>query len=255
MNYPANEQDVLSKMAAATRGGEVDGVIFHGDRGSEYTSEACNGLGDTLGVVQLTGHVGSALDNAAAESFKSLIKVEYIHRHHFTARDQARIKIATWITDFYNTRRRHTSAAGHAPAEFERLISNARAEHIQLDRPRKEGLYGSRGWTPGAVTRPVSVRARRLGGRGRVLPGSWSAMLPAGTRSSTRRGVIGRCGRCAAATATASRRPPCGGCCATRVCCWRRTPSANGDSLQPAARPPLPPDRSEPGLANGLLRV
>ena len=122
------------KMAAATRGGEVDGVIFHGDRGSEYTSEAYNGLCDRLGVVQSMGRVGSALDNAAAESFNSLIKVEYIHRHHFTTRDQARIKIAAWITDFYNTCRRHTSAAGHPPAEFERIISDTRAEHIQQNR-------------------------------------------------------------------------------------------------------------------------
>ncbi|WP_201776355.1 IS3 family transposase [Streptacidiphilus carbonis] len=122
------------KMAAATRGGQVDGVIFHGDRGSEYTSDAYNGLCARLGVVQSMGRVGSALDNAAAESFNSLIKVEYIHRQHFTTRDQARIKIATWITDFYNTRRRHTSAAGHPPIEFERIISNTRAEHIQQDR-------------------------------------------------------------------------------------------------------------------------
>jgi transposase InsO family protein len=121
------------KMASATRGGAVTGVIFHSDRGSEYTSEAYNGLCDRLGVVQSMGRVGSALDNAAAESFNSLIKVEYIHRQHFTTRDQARTKIATWITDFYNTRRRHTSAAGQPPAEFERIISTARTDHIQHD--------------------------------------------------------------------------------------------------------------------------
>ena len=47
---------------------------------AEYTSEAYNKLCDRLGVVQSMGRVGSALDNAAAESFNSLIKVEYIHR-------------------------------------------------------------------------------------------------------------------------------------------------------------------------------
>ncbi|WP_327398273.1 integrase core domain-containing protein [Streptomyces phaeochromogenes] len=41
------------------------------------------------------GRVGSALDNAAAESFNSLIKVEYIHRRRFTNRTEARLKIAT----------------------------------------------------------------------------------------------------------------------------------------------------------------
>ncbi|MFF4410831.1 IS3 family transposase [Streptomyces sp. NPDC001404] len=34
------------QMAAATRGGSVNGVIFHSDRGSEYTSEAYNSLCD-----------------------------------------------------------------------------------------------------------------------------------------------------------------------------------------------------------------
>ncbi|MHA6757228.1 IS3 family transposase [Streptacidiphilus sp. PAMC 29251] len=117
------------KMAATTRDGQVDGVIFHSDRGSEYTSEAYNDLCDRLGVVQSMGRVGSALDNAAAESFNSLIKVEYIHRHHFPTRAEARLKIATWITDFYNPRRRHSGAAGLPPIEFERTISEARAHH------------------------------------------------------------------------------------------------------------------------------
>jgi putative transposase len=119
------------KMAAATRGGEVDGVIFHSDRGSEYTSEAYNNLCDRLGVVQSMGKVGSALDNAAAESFNSLIKVEYIHRHHFATRAEARLKIATWITDFYNPRRRHSGAAGLPPIEFERIVREARANRHQ----------------------------------------------------------------------------------------------------------------------------
>jgi hypothetical protein len=49
------------------------------------------------------GRVGSALDNAAAEAFDSTIKVEDIHRHRFHTRAEARLKIATWIVDFYNT--------------------------------------------------------------------------------------------------------------------------------------------------------
>ena len=121
------------QMAAATRGGDVDGVIFHSDRGSEYTSEAYNRLCDRLGLVQSMGRVGSALGNAAAESFNSLIKVEYIHWHDFATRAEARLKIATWITDFYNPRRRHSAAAGLPPTEFERTISEARAEHHQRD--------------------------------------------------------------------------------------------------------------------------
>ncbi|MFF7234456.1 IS3 family transposase [Streptomyces sioyaensis] len=119
------------RMAATTRGGRVDGVIFHSDHGSEYTSTAYGDLCDRLSVVQSMGRVGSCFDNAAAESFNSTIKVEYIHRHRFATRTEARIKIATWIVDFCNTRRRHSSAGGLPPAEFERIINEARNNHAQ----------------------------------------------------------------------------------------------------------------------------
>lgn len=112
-------------MAAATRG-DVDGVIFHSDRGSEYTAEAYNLACGRLGVVQSMGRVGCALDNAAAEAFNSIIKVEYIHRQQFRTKADARLKIATWIVDFYNLRRRHSACDGMSPIEYERLMAEAR---------------------------------------------------------------------------------------------------------------------------------
>ncbi len=113
-------------MAATTRGGAVDGVIFHSDRGSEYTSETYEKACGRLGVLQSMGRVGSALDNAAAESFNSTIKVEYIHRHRFATRAEARLKISTWIVDFYNLRRRHSSCDGMSPIDYERFMTEAR---------------------------------------------------------------------------------------------------------------------------------
>ncbi|HLL66910.1 MAG TPA: IS3 family transposase [Micromonosporaceae bacterium] len=112
-------------MAAATRGGDVDGVIFHSDRGSEYTSEAYETAYRRLGVLQSMGRVGSALDNAAAEAFNSTIKVEYIHRHRFATRAEARIRISTWIVDFYNLRRRHSTCDGMSPIDYEHFMAEA----------------------------------------------------------------------------------------------------------------------------------
>ncbi|MFI8793140.1 integrase core domain-containing protein [Streptomyces sp. NPDC055105] len=77
--------------------------------------------------MQSMGRVGSGLDNAAAESFHSALKVEYIHRHRFATRAEARLKTATWIADFCNTKRRHRAAGGRPPVEFERIIQEARA--------------------------------------------------------------------------------------------------------------------------------
>ncbi|XRQ08867.1 IS3 family transposase [Actinomadura welshii] len=114
------------QMAAATRGGDVGGVIFHTDRGSEYTAARTAAACRALGVVQSMGRVGCALDNAAAEAFNSTLKVEFVHRHRFATRAEARIKVATWIADFYNTSRRHSANDGRAPITFERQMAEAR---------------------------------------------------------------------------------------------------------------------------------
>jgi putative transposase len=52
------------KMAAAVRGGDVDGVIFHSDKGSEYTAWLFEQVCERLGVKQSMGRVGSCFDKA-----------------------------------------------------------------------------------------------------------------------------------------------------------------------------------------------
>jgi putative transposase len=120
------------RMAVATRGGEVNGVIFHSDRGSEYTATAYQAECRRHGVVQSMGRVGCALDNGAAESFNSTLKVEYVHRQDFRTRAEARLKIATWITDFYNARRRHSANDGLPPVTFERQMIEKRQASTAL---------------------------------------------------------------------------------------------------------------------------
>jgi putative transposase len=107
-------------MAAATRGGDVRGVIFHSDRGSEYISRKYARACRKLGVFQSMGRVGSCFDNAVSEAFNSVLKVEYVHRRTFATRAEARIRIATWITDFYNARRLHSVCDFKSPIDYER---------------------------------------------------------------------------------------------------------------------------------------
>ncbi|MET9880688.1 IS3 family transposase [Actinacidiphila glaucinigra] len=106
-------------MAAATRGGDVKGVIFHSDRGSEYVSRRFKRACRRLGVTQSMGRVGSCFDNAISEAFNSVLKVEYVHRHTFATRTEARLKIATWITGFYNTHRLHSVCGYRSPIDYE----------------------------------------------------------------------------------------------------------------------------------------
>ena len=96
-------------MAAAVRGGDVRGVIFHSDKGGEYTGDLFAKACRALGVRQSMGRVASALDNAAAESFNSTLEFELLSRQHFATKDQARREVAGYI-DRYNHRRRHSSA-------------------------------------------------------------------------------------------------------------------------------------------------
>jgi transposase InsO family protein len=55
----------------------------------------------------------------------SSIKVKYVHRQRFRTRAEARLKIATWITDFYNRRRRHSVCNGRSPIDYERSTAQA----------------------------------------------------------------------------------------------------------------------------------
>ncbi len=106
-------------MAAATHGGDVRGVIFHSDRGSEYGSRRFRRACRRLSVFPSMGRVGSCFDNAVSEAFNSILKVEYVHRHTFATRAQARIRIATWNTDFYNARRLHSVCGFKSPIDYE----------------------------------------------------------------------------------------------------------------------------------------
>ena len=58
-------------------------------------------------------------DNAMAESFWATLKTEYYYRRAFTIGDQVYTGVATWIEDFYNRRRIHTSLGGKSPIEYE----------------------------------------------------------------------------------------------------------------------------------------
>jgi putative transposase len=97
--------------------------VFHTDRGSTYTARHFIGLCERLGVRQSMGRVGSCFDNATAEAFFSSLEHEVLWRHHFTTRAQAREVVVAWCLDFYNTRRRHSSAGLPAPDHYEKTAA------------------------------------------------------------------------------------------------------------------------------------
>ena len=120
-------------MAAAVRGGDITGVIFHSDKGGEYTGNIFAETCDALGVVQSMGLVGSALDNAASESFNSTLEWELLSRRHFATKAQARTEVAKFI-NAYNHTRRHSSCEMKPPVVYEQILADRTADRAQKDR-------------------------------------------------------------------------------------------------------------------------
>ncbi len=114
-------------MAAGARGGATEGIIFHGDRGSQYLGGEYRRLVAQLGMVQSVGRTGVCWDNAVAEAFWSSLKRELVHRHRFCDRVSARRAIFAWINR-YNQLRLHSSLGYVSPIEWENNYRRPQAD-------------------------------------------------------------------------------------------------------------------------------
>ena len=107
------------RMAIATRGGRVDGVVFHSDRGCQYTSRQFRRLCLRESVVQSMGATGVCWDNSPAEAFFATLKRELVHRYSWPTRESVRLAVVRWIEGWYNARRLHSSIHYLSPIEKE----------------------------------------------------------------------------------------------------------------------------------------
>jgi putative transposase len=101
------------------------GVIFHSDRGCQYTSKDYADLARDNGVVLSVGMAGECWDNAVAESFFATIKRELIETRAWPTRQGLRRAIFDYIEGWYNVRRLHSSLGYCSPAEWEEIHQNA----------------------------------------------------------------------------------------------------------------------------------
>ncbi|WP_155802770.1 integrase core domain-containing protein, partial [Corynebacterium accolens] len=112
------------RMAYTLRGDVPDGVVFHADRGTQFTSEQLWNVCQQLGIAQSVGRTGVCFDNAMAESFWSTLKTEFYDRRKWRTRDEARKAVARWIEIVYNRRRRHSSIGMVSPVDFEAQLAD-----------------------------------------------------------------------------------------------------------------------------------
>jgi transposase InsO family protein len=106
------------RMAVAARRPEP-GLVFHSDRGTQYTSTEFTDLLTEHKMVQSLSRPRQCWDNAVAESFFSSLKEELIHRQSWATRAQARRAIVDYIEVFFNRQRLHSSLGFLSPADYE----------------------------------------------------------------------------------------------------------------------------------------
>jgi transposase InsO family protein len=94
-------------------------VIFHSDRGSQYTSHDMVKFCKANNIRRSMGRTGVCYDNSVAESFFATYKKELVHTRPWP--DLASVRTATfdWVETYYNRTRRHSTLGYLTPEEYE----------------------------------------------------------------------------------------------------------------------------------------
>jgi transposase InsO family protein len=102
-------------------------VIFHSDRGSQYTSKMFRELLAVQPVQFIQSNGLSCYDNAVTESFFHTLKTESVDFERFQSRIEAHHHLFDYIEVFYNQKRLHSSLGYHTPGETLQGINNKKA--------------------------------------------------------------------------------------------------------------------------------
>jgi len=103
------------------------GLIFHSDRGSQYSSAAFRKALGSRGYRQSMSRKGNVWDNAPCEALFKSLKTELMGGKALASRAQGRREIFEYLEVFYNRVRLHSSLGYRAPAEYEVLGEAASA--------------------------------------------------------------------------------------------------------------------------------
>ena len=95
------------------------GLLFHSDRGSQYTSKQFRDYADRNGILQSFSAPGYPYDNAVVESFFKFMKKEELKRRHFENEEEVKMSAMSYIEGYYNPRRPHGANDMLSPDEKE----------------------------------------------------------------------------------------------------------------------------------------
>ncbi|QED64811.1 IS3 family transposase [Escherichia coli] len=106
------------RMAYEVRGQPRD-VMFHSDRGSQYTGLKYQQLLWRYRIKQSVSRRGNCWDNSPMERFFRSLKTEWVPTDGYTGKDVARQQISSYILNYYNSVRPHHYNGGLTPEESE----------------------------------------------------------------------------------------------------------------------------------------
>ena len=132
VGYSINERmtkelAVNALRSALARRRFVGTVIVHSDRGSQFRSRDFVAVLKAAGLSGSMGRVAAAGDNAAMESFNSLLQKNVLNRQQWKTRDDLRYAIIHWVEHTYNRRRRQRRLGRLTPVEYELAFTNEAA--------------------------------------------------------------------------------------------------------------------------------
>ena len=94
-------------------------LLFHSDRGAQYTSHRFQELLRNHAAVQSFSNSGKPYDSAAAKSFfASLKKEELYHRKDYASEPDFRRSISAYM-EFYNMKRPYRTLKNRTPCQME----------------------------------------------------------------------------------------------------------------------------------------
>ncbi|UTW02911.1 IS3 family transposase [Amphritea atlantica] len=96
------------------------GLVFHSDRGSQYTSKQHRRLLKSYGLRSSMGDVGACWDNAVVERFFGSLKHDWILKVNQPTREHMRQDVVKYMR-YYNLERLHTANGSLSPVNFENL--------------------------------------------------------------------------------------------------------------------------------------
>jgi len=94
------------------------GLVFHSDRGSQYTSKRYRTLLSSFGIRASMGDVGACWDNAVVERFFGSLKHDWLLKVPQPTREHMRSDVVEYMR-YYNLVRLHTANDDKSPVEYE----------------------------------------------------------------------------------------------------------------------------------------